>query len=199
MNVSYLLRDGLVVGVVVEQKRGKKKDLHWFSSSRDTHLLLVLERREKEVVSSLKWCATYFLLYRFTKPNSFQKEGGFKREVALGCCGCFDGSVCVCVFVLVKYTQEWCCFVHKNWSQAKEFYFPTAEIGNFSRRQLKGKLIRCVFHFLIVLVWLNFFPCMSFCLSLSLSLSLSPLCCCFCEVALFSETVLVFVKLKTMF
>jgi hypothetical protein len=25
MNVSYLLRDGLVVGVVVEQKRGKKK------------------------------------------------------------------------------------------------------------------------------------------------------------------------------
>jgi hypothetical protein len=28
MNVSYLLRDGLVVGVVVEQKRGKKKDLH---------------------------------------------------------------------------------------------------------------------------------------------------------------------------
>jgi hypothetical protein len=25
------------------------------------------------------------------------------------------------------------------------------------------------------------------------------LCCCFCEVALFSETVLVFVKLKTMF
>ncbi len=81
------------------KKGKKKKDLHWFSSSRDTHLLLVLERREKEVVSSLKWCATYFLLYRFTKPNSFQKEGGFKREVALGCCGCFDGSVCACVCV----------------------------------------------------------------------------------------------------
>jgi hypothetical protein len=52
-------------------------------------LLLVLKRREKEAVSSLKWCATYFLLYQFTKPNSFQKEGGFKREVALGCCVCF--------------------------------------------------------------------------------------------------------------
>jgi hypothetical protein len=61
----------------------------------DTHLLLVLKRREKEGLSSLKWCATYFLLYQFTKPNSFEKEGGFKREVALGCCGCFDGSVCV--------------------------------------------------------------------------------------------------------
>lgn len=95
MNVSYLLRDGFVV-VAVEQNRGKKKRLALILVVVvDTHLLLVLKRREKEVLSSLKWCATYSLLYQFTKPNSFQKEGGFKREVALGCCGVLMG-VCVC-------------------------------------------------------------------------------------------------------